>query len=115
MTELRTGARQRFFAVRFVERFRDPPLRDAAVLFRERFDADAREDADFRRDAAARFFVVRFVLRDAARFVERRDPPRLPRVSPASLRALFTVRAAISSARSSPTPRSSSDSFTCSY
>jgi hypothetical protein len=41
--------------------------------------------------------------------------PRADFVSPACARCLFTVRAAISSARSSPTPRSSSDSLTCSY
>jgi len=101
------------------------PLRPA--VFRDRDDDEAdrdREDDDDRLALA----VLREPLDalrprlDVARFRPAVFRPPLLRppadddfVSPASARCLLTVRAAISSARSSPTPRASSESLTWSY
>jgi hypothetical protein len=105
----------------------DVPRRRA--LAERRVVARARPRADFRREAAAeRRERPAFDRRDAPRrdeadrrlaAVRRRLPPRDPRPrrdSPDSLRCLFTVRAAISSARSAlRPPRSRTDSLICSY
>src|SRR5215207_3830129 len=91
------------------------PVLNAAALTVQRFFAAAlrlRAAPDLR-DAfhapAAFRAPAAFFPPDALR------PPRAAWVSPLRARCLLTVRAAISSARSSPTPRSSSESFTCSY
>jgi hypothetical protein len=70
------------------------------------FDADLRpraEDEDLERELELLDFLAPDLLR----------PPREFFVSPACARCLFTVRAAISSAR--PLPRACSDSLMCSY
>lgn len=69
-----------------------------------------REDDDFFDDD--RLPLLRFLEDDDDRFVLR---GRWLFVSPDCERCLLTVRAAISSARPSPTPRSSSESLMCSY
>jgi len=100
------------------------PLRPA--VFRDRDDDEPdrdREDDDDRLALAVlrapldalrpRLEVARF--RPAVFRPPLFPPPADDFVSPASARCLLTVRAAISSARSSPTPRASSESLTWSY
>jgi len=112
-------------------RLRDPPLREPLLLFRdppprallrlllERLRDPLRplllrEPDDERlldlRDPP-RELLLREPLRE--RLLDPRRPPR--EVSPASDRSLFTVRAAISSARSLLMPRRRPESLMCSY
>jgi hypothetical protein len=88
-----------------------------------RFDRDELRELDdrllelLRLDADLRPRVPDELLRPLDRLELDRFRPdeRCDLVSPDCARCLFTVRAAISSARSSPTPRSRSESLMCSY
>jgi len=97
-------ARYRFFDARFV--FDDPDeLLRLELLLRELLPLDFL--------ALLLFELLRFELE--LLFLPPLLRPREDFVSPAFARSLLTVRAAISSARFSPTPRSSSESLMCSY
>jgi hypothetical protein len=71
------------------------------------FDADLRPRAEDEDPLERERELLDFLAPDLLR------PPRELFVSPACARCLFTVRAAISSAR--PLPRACSDSLMCSY
>jgi hypothetical protein len=72
------------------------------------------------RFAAVRLVVervveARFVVRRFAVVRRDREPDELDRASPDCARCLFTVRAAISSARSSDMPRCFPEALMCRY
>jgi hypothetical protein len=113
---------------RDVRRLRERVDRFFAPLFTLLRDRDEDRDEDLDDDDRLPLADLRDRLPDdfRVRLADERLPPLAFRppldfrpfedfVSPDCARCLLTVRAAISSARSSPTPRSSSESLMCSY